>query len=257
MCSGEWLSWLTSFKIRRSSLMAATGLRRADHPAARPGPAPARPRRAAIPGRPGPVGHRARPACRPPGRWGRSRPRPPASRSEGRRPAGHATRRRRLPGHARSRGLRRDDLRRDGHRLGIESIARDIAGDGPPVRLANRHDADGRGPSARRDAELIENDLGDDAAMTLPLLRGSSRPMVSDHRVIVIISNALGRTCGRQRHADAGGRRRLVVHPARGSSIALLISPSPIQQGSRRRLSGSLRCGRVRPTPARRRHAPC
>ena len=52
-----------------------------------------------------------------------------------------------------SGGLRRDDLRRDGHRLGIESNARDIAGDGQLVRLtdrdglarSDRDDADGRG----------------------------------------------------------------------------------------------------------------
>ena len=81
--------------------------------------------------------------------------------------------------------------------------------------------------------------------------------MTLGHRVIVIIAHSSGRTCGRQRHADAGGRRRSVVHPACGTPIALSISPSPLQQGSRRRLSGSLRCGRVRPTPARWRHAPC
>ena len=40
--------------------------------------------------------------------------------------------------------------------------------------------------------------------------------MASAHRVIVIIANALGRTCGRQRHADAGGRRRLVAHRLAG-----------------------------------------
>ena len=71
--------------------------------------------------------------------------------------------------------------------------------------------------------------------------------MVSGHRVIV--ANSSGRTCGRQRHADAGGVRRLVIHPACGVPLALPISPSPLQQGSRRRLSGPLRCGRVRPTP--------
>jgi hypothetical protein len=42
-----------------------------------------------------------------------------------------------------------------------------------------------------------------------------------------------------------------------GAPIGLPIGPSPLQQGPRRRLSGSLRCVRVRPTPARRRHAPC
>ena len=71
--------------------------------------------------------------------------------------------------------------------------------------------------------------------------------MVSGHRVIV--ANSSGRTCGRQRHADAGGVRRLVIHPACGVPLALPISPSPLQQGSRRRLSGPLRPGTADPRP--------
>jgi hypothetical protein len=63
-----------------------------------------------------------------------------------------------------------------------------------PVR-PDRHDADGRGRSVRRDAELLEHDLGDDVAIAIA--RGSSTPMVSGHGVI--IANPLGRTCGRQR----------------------------------------------------------
>ena len=134
--------------------------RRFPSPPARPGPAPARPRDGRHPwtaeGRPGivPARHAARQFVG----FGPARGRLPG-RSEGRRPAGHADAGAagEPPG-----GLRRDDLRRDGHRLGIDSNARDIAGDGPPVRLTDRHDADGRGRTARRDAEL----LGDAWAMT-------------------------------------------------------------------------------------------
>jgi hypothetical protein len=62
----------------------------------------------------------------------------------------------------------RDDLRCDGHRLGIESNARHIAGDGPPVRRterdrdglswSDRHDADGRGRPVGPGAGLLEHD---------------------------------------------------------------------------------------------------
>ena len=44
----------------------------------------------------------------------------------------------------------------------LKAMPGTIAGDGPPVRLTDRHDADGRGRTARRDAELLEHDLGDD-----------------------------------------------------------------------------------------------
>ena len=120
----------------------------------RPPPAPGRPPSLDGRGRSGIVP--ARHAARQLGEVGPARGRQ-SGRSEGRRPAGHAD-----AGAAGepSGGLRRDDLRRDGHRLGIESHARDIAGDGPPVRLTDRHDADGRGRPARRDAELLERRPG-------------------------------------------------------------------------------------------------
>jgi hypothetical protein len=60
------------------------------------------------------------------------------------------------------------------------------------------------GPPVRRDAELLEHDLGDDA--TIAIARGSSKPMVSAHRLI--IAHSLGRTCGQQRpltRADVAG----------------------------------------------------
>jgi hypothetical protein len=52
------------------------------------------------------------------------------------------------------------------------------------------------------------HDLGDDVAV-------ASSGILEVHGVI-IIPNLLGRTCGRQRHADAGGLRRLVVHRLAG-----------------------------------------
>jgi len=58
---------------------------------------------------------------------------------------------------------------------------------------SDRHDADGRGRTVRRDTERLEDDLGDDESG----VRGSSRPMAPAHRII--IANSLGRTCGRQR----------------------------------------------------------
>ena len=45
-------------------------------------------------------------------------------------------------------GLRRGDLRRDRHRLGIESNARTIAGDGRPVHLTDRDNPARPGPTA-------------------------------------------------------------------------------------------------------------
>ena len=114
---------------------------------------------------------------------------------------------------------------------------RDIAGDGPPVRLTDRDDPNGRGRTARRDAELLEHDLGDDATD----MRGYSKPTASGHRVIAIISNALGRTCGQQRHADAVGCRRLVAHRlagCRGGALSnhqpLALLPAQKQNGARR-----------------------
>jgi hypothetical protein len=52
--------------------------------------------------------------------------------------------------------------------------------------------------------------------MTRPVpTRGSSTSTVSTHDII-LIPNPLGRTCGRQRHADAGGPRLWIAHRLAG-----------------------------------------
>jgi hypothetical protein len=151
-------------------------------PPARPGPAARPPPECRHPCRPARRGlvPRLQPAPDRPGR--RARPARRPRRSEGRRPAGHA---------ATATGGPHGGLRGDRHRLGIESNACD----GPPGRPPTTTPTAAAGRPVRRDAELLEHDLGDDVAFAT--VRGSSKPRVSGHRVI--ITNSLGRTCGRQR----------------------------------------------------------
>ena len=103
-------------------------------------------------------------------------------------------------------GLRRDDLRRDGHRLGIESNAATIAGDGQPVRLTDRHSLVRTRPPRRR-RPRPDRPPGRRAArarpraMTLPL-RGMLEPNGVGHARI-IIANSSGRTCGSAKKCPA------------------------------------------------------